>query len=95
MIIAKLTLATLFCWVIGLLYFRQVRHFIRSRTDRVEFTLFPFSKTVQFEQDGAAHWLMRALHFVSSALYVVVGVPSTLFFMILMPFMLFKQLAQG
>lgn len=91
----QIFLLTAFCWLIGLLYFWRVYLFVRTRTDRVTFTLFPWSKTLQIEQGGAAHWLLRAVHFLSSTLYLVVGVPITLVFMAMTAFMLFKQLTQG
>ncbi len=88
----SLFLATIFVWVVGLLYFRQIYYFVRGRTDRVTFFLFPFSKTFKLRQDGIVHWLVRVLHAFLSIVYVGIGIPITLFFMGMLPFALIQKL---
>ena len=95
MSLAILALGTVFVWVTGLFYLRHVREFLRMRTDRITFELFPFARSAELQSGGFWHTILRAVHGISAILYVVIGVPIMLFFMGLLPFMLVRQLMQG
>lgn|GEM_PF-4125554 len=69
--LAILALGTVFVWVTGLFYLRHVREFLRMRTDRITFELFPFARSAELHSGGFWHTILRGVHGISAILYVV------------------------
>lgn len=91
-----LAFSSLFVWAVGFLWLRSLVHHYHARTDRVSFELWPvWRKEVALETGGAAHVVLSAVKWLGLVLQVVIGVPITLFFMILLPWLLIQSLLNG
>ena len=90
--IALISFATIFAWLAGYFYFRWLWSDLRADTTKLTFFLGPFSKTWRFPAGSAGQRANATFHWFQLFIGILIGGPIMLFFMLLMPWALAREL---